>query len=114
MKRSLSLAALSLVVLLLARMPAPAEAAPEGQLTLALQVALAPAWFDPADTSGIITPFWILYALHDALVKPMPGKPWQGLLLQNSANDRERSERTDQPPDILATGVGCTNGYANI
>ena len=75
MKRSLSLAALSLVVLLLARMPAPAEAAPEGQLTLALQVALAPAWFDPADTSGIITPFWILYALHDALVKPMPGKP---------------------------------------
>ena len=74
MKRSLSLAALSLVVLLFARVSAPAEAAPEGQLTLALHFALAPAWFDPADASGIITPFWILYALHDALVKPMPGK----------------------------------------
>src|SRR5437879_9176278 len=74
MKRSLGLAALSLAVLLFARVPAPAEAAPEGQLTLALHFSLAPAWFDPADTSGIITPFWILYGLHDALVKPMPGK----------------------------------------
>ena len=22
---------------------------------------------------GVLTPFWVLYALHDALVKPMPG-----------------------------------------
>jgi len=73
MKRCIGLAAFSLVVLL-ASVPAPAEAAPEGQLTLALHFSLAPAWFDPADTSGIITPFWILYGLHDALVKPMPGK----------------------------------------
>jgi peptide/nickel transport system substrate-binding protein len=74
MKRSLVLLALSLVVLLFAGLPAAAEAAPEGQLTLALHFSLAPTWFDPADTSGLITPFWILYALHDALVKPMPGK----------------------------------------
>ena len=26
-------------------------------------------------TQGVLTPFWILYALHDALVKPMPGNP---------------------------------------
>ena len=25
------------------------------------------------DRSGNLTPFWMLYALHDALVKPMPG-----------------------------------------
>ena len=50
-----------------------AGAAPEGQLTWAVQVAIAPTWFDPAETSGIITPFMVLYALHDALVKPMPG-----------------------------------------
>jgi peptide/nickel transport system substrate-binding protein len=31
-------------------------------------------WFDPADVSGIITPFMVLYALHDAMVKPMPGQ----------------------------------------
>jgi peptide/nickel transport system substrate-binding protein len=50
-----------------------AVAAPEGQLTWAVHVSLAPAWFDPAETVGIITPFMFLYALHDALVKSMPG-----------------------------------------
>jgi peptide/nickel transport system substrate-binding protein len=44
------------------------------QLTWAVHVSLAPTWFDPADTQGIITPFMVLYALHDAMVKPMPGK----------------------------------------
>jgi len=48
-------------------------AAPEGQLTWAVHVSLAPAWFDPAETAGIITPFMFLYAMHDALVKSMPG-----------------------------------------
>ena len=50
-------------------------AAPSGQLTWAIHVSLAPAWFDPAETQGIITPYMVLYALHDAMVKPMPGKP---------------------------------------
>ena len=48
-------------------------AAPEGQLTWAVHVTLAPTWFDPAETSGIITPYMVLYAIHDAMVKPMPG-----------------------------------------
>jgi peptide/nickel transport system substrate-binding protein len=52
----------------------PVLAAPEGQVTLATHFTLAPTFFDPAETPGIITPFMILYALHDALVKPMPGK----------------------------------------
>jgi peptide/nickel transport system substrate-binding protein len=46
----------------------------DGQLTWAVHVSLAPVWFDPADVSGIITPFMVLYALHDAVVKPMPGR----------------------------------------
>jgi peptide/nickel transport system substrate-binding protein len=49
-------------------------AAPGGQLTWGIHVSLAPSWFDPAETSGLITPFMVLYALQDALVKPMPGK----------------------------------------
>ena len=65
--------ALVLVLGLLA--PTAAPAAPEGQLTWAVHVSLAPSWFDPAETTGIITPFMFLYALHDALVKPMPGNP---------------------------------------
>jgi peptide/nickel transport system substrate-binding protein len=48
-------------------------AGPEGQLTWAVHVTLAPTWFDPAETSGIITPYMMLYAVHDAMVKPMPG-----------------------------------------
>ena len=55
-------------------MAGAAAAAPQGQLTWAAHVSLAPTWFDPAETSGIITPYMVLYALHDALVKPMPGK----------------------------------------
>jgi peptide/nickel transport system substrate-binding protein len=43
-------------------------------MTYAVHVSLAPTWFDPAETSGMITPFLVLYALHDALVKPMPGQ----------------------------------------
>ena len=46
----------------------------DGPAHLGVHVSLAPTWFDPAETSGIITPFMVLYALHDALVKPMPGK----------------------------------------
>src|SRR3989442_97831 len=39
-----------------------------------VHVTLAPAWFDPGEVSaGTLTPFWVLYAMHDALVKPMPG-----------------------------------------
>ena len=49
-------------------------AAPEGQLIWGVHISLAPVWFDPADISGIITPFMVLYALHDAIVKPMPGQ----------------------------------------
>src|SRR5437762_2718927 len=74
--RALTLAAaLFLTLLLTLLVPAAVPASPEGQLTWAVHVSLAPTWFDPAETTGIITPFLFLYALHDALVKPMPGNP---------------------------------------
>lgn len=54
--------------------PRPARSAsPQGQLSWAVHFSLAPTWFDPAETPGIITPFLLMYALHDAMVKPMPG-----------------------------------------
>src|SRR5215813_8989372 len=67
--------ALAAAVALVAATQASAQSAsaPSGHMTWASHVALAPTWFDPAETSGIITPFMVLYALHDALVKPMPG-----------------------------------------
>ncbi len=39
----------------------------------ALYLTLSPQWFDPGEVTGFLTPFWVLYAIHDALVKPMPG-----------------------------------------
>ena len=60
-------------------------AEPEGQLTWGIHVSLAPTWFDPADTQGIITPFMVLYALHDAVVKPMPDNPLAPCLAQSFA-----------------------------
>jgi peptide/nickel transport system substrate-binding protein len=60
------------VLLLLALTPQPALAAPEGTMTWGVHVTLAARWLDPSDTEAFITPFLVLYALHDALVKPMP------------------------------------------
>jgi len=50
-----------------------AQSQPDGQLTVAFDVSLAPSFLEPAETSGIGTPFVFLYALHDALIKPLPG-----------------------------------------
>ena len=64
----------ALAVLLLSPCAAtPAAAAPEGTLTWGLHVTLVSKWLDPADTEAFINPFMVLYAVHDALVKPMPG-----------------------------------------
>src|SRR6516225_7035155 len=48
-------------------------ALPEGQMSWAAHVTLAPRWLDPGETESAITPFMVLYAIHDAMVKPMPG-----------------------------------------
>ena len=50
-----------------------AQPQPEGQLTVAFDVSIALTFLDPAETSGIGVPFVFLYALHDALIKPLPG-----------------------------------------
>lgn len=51
-----------------------AQTGPKGEVTVALHVTIAPAWFDPADNGALITPFILLYALHDAPVRALPGQ----------------------------------------
>jgi peptide/nickel transport system substrate-binding protein len=51
----------------------PATAAPSGQVVVAWHVTIAPSWFDPSTAPPQITPFGLLYGLHDALVRPYPG-----------------------------------------
>src|SRR5499425_1446309 len=70
-------AAAGLLSVLLLHTPFPgralAQPKPEGEMRWAIYVTLAPHWFDPAEVQGQINSFWVLYAMHDALVKPMPG-----------------------------------------
>jgi peptide/nickel transport system substrate-binding protein len=66
--------AILLVVLAVCGAVAPAPAAPpDGTLAIGVHVTLVSRWLDPGETEALITPFMVLYALHDALVKPMPG-----------------------------------------
>ncbi|HVQ75041.1 MAG TPA: ABC transporter substrate-binding protein [Candidatus Binatia bacterium] len=53
--------------------PPPAAASTPGTMTWALHVTLASQWLDPGETAALASPYMILYAVHDALVKPMPG-----------------------------------------
>jgi peptide/nickel transport system substrate-binding protein len=70
---SRSLAALVALACLLLAPARSLHAAPEGVMTWGVHVSLAARWLDPAETEGTIIPFMVLYAFHDALVKPMPG-----------------------------------------
>ena len=70
---SRSLAALVAMACLVLAPVRPLHAAPEGTITWGVHASLAARWLDPAETEGTIIPFMVLYAIHDALLKPMPG-----------------------------------------
>src|SRR5262245_9279105 len=66
---------LVLVVLTLGAAPeVTGQAPPAGEAVMAWPITIAPTWFDPSTAPPQITPFGILYALHDALVRPLPGQ----------------------------------------
>src|SRR3954470_17946404 len=77
-----TVAALIALVFLGPQVPAN-SAAPQGEMVWGVHTSLAPTWFDPAETPGIITPFMVLYALHDAMVKPMPGELYSPSLAES-------------------------------
>jgi peptide/nickel transport system substrate-binding protein len=66
---------LVLVVLTLGAAPeVTGQAPPAGEAVMAWPITIAPTWFDPSTAPPQITPFGILYAVHDALVRPLPGQ----------------------------------------
>src|SRR5215831_2018344 len=67
--------AIALVVALGPLVPAPLALAQPGpgEVVIAWHVTIATSWFDPSTAPAQITPFGMLYALHDALVRPLPG-----------------------------------------
>ena len=47
---------------------------PRGRIVYVFHTSLSPAWLDPQENPALITPYCFQYALHDALVKHMPGQ----------------------------------------
>jgi peptide/nickel transport system substrate-binding protein len=89
---------------------APATGRPEatGQFNYAWHTTISPAWFDPQENPPQITPYNFAYALHDALVKHMPGQPFAPSL----------AESYDIAPDFMSAtfklrpGIKFHNGDA--
>jgi peptide/nickel transport system substrate-binding protein len=71
--RIVRIALVSLVLMVLWAWTVSAQSPADGQITIAFDASIAPAFLDPAETAGLGTPFVFLYALHDALIKPLPG-----------------------------------------
>ncbi len=86
--------------------PRLAVAASPDRLTWGVHVSLAPTWFEPAEASGIITPFMVLYGLHDAMVKPMPDKG----LAPSLAESVTAAEDGRSYDFVLREGVRFHNG----
>jgi peptide/nickel transport system substrate-binding protein len=70
-RRPLVLPVIAAALALAAAVPAAAQ--PAGQAVIAFHVTIAPTWFDPSTAPPQITPFGVMYAIHDALVRPYPG-----------------------------------------
>src|SRR5436305_13267002 len=72
---NLALSSLFMAVLLFGAGASMAGApAPAGRVVIAWHVTISPSWFDPSTAPPQITPFGMLYAIHDALVRPYPGQ----------------------------------------
>src|SRR6266478_6206584 len=86
--------------------PGAVAAQAQGELVYAMHVTITPVWFDPADNTGIATPFMVQEALHDALVKPMP----QSLMSPSLAESWTASPDGLSYEFVLRRGVVFHNG----
>jgi len=110
MRRRLRIGLFILVALLVLgwSVKAGAQVNPEGEMRWAIHFTIAPTWFDPAETPGLATPFKTLYALHDALTKPMP----QGLTTPSLAESWSEGDDGLTYEFALRRGLTFHNGDA--
>ena len=101
--RARILGALALLALAVAT---PAAAQPSGTITWGVHVTIPTRWLDPLETDAEISPFLVYYALHDALVKPMPA----GLNTPSLAESWTMSRDGRTWEFVLRKGVRFHNG----
>ena len=77
-----------------------------GELVYAVHISLAPTWFDPAETPSLVTPYMLYYALHDGVLKPMPGE----LATPSLAESWSATEDGMNYSFVLRDGVTFHNG----
>ncbi len=68
------LLACAAAVLTFASAPAGASQPAPGDAVVAWHVTVTPSWFDPSTVPAQIAPFGMLYAIHDAVLRPLPGQ----------------------------------------
>jgi len=88
-RRMASVVVVALLVMASAVGAVGAQGPPDGQLTIAFDASIASTFMDPAETPGISTPFVFLYALHDALIKPLPGNNMAPCLAESWTESRD-------------------------
>jgi peptide/nickel transport system substrate-binding protein len=91
LRRPAFAAALFFAGLALAASAAAADrTAPSGRAVMAWHVTISPTWFDPSTAPPQITPFGMLYAIHDALVRPYPGQKMVPSLAESWSEGEDR------------------------
>ena len=79
-----SYTSLLVVLALLLGIASHAAAQPgPGEVVIAWHVTIAASWLDPSTAPPQITPFGLLYALHDGLVRPLPGQKMGNALAES-------------------------------
>jgi peptide/nickel transport system substrate-binding protein len=95
-------------VLLADPLPARAQGSKPapGEMRWALHVTLAARWLDPAETEAFSTPFMVMYAVHDAMLKPMPAGLTSPSLAESWLEAKDHLSYTF----VLRKGVRFHNG----
>ena len=62
---------------------------PAGDVSVSFHVTLAPSWLDPSTAPAQITPFGLMYAIHDAVVRPLPGQKMGASLAESWTESRD-------------------------
>src|ERR687888_404885 len=63
--------------------PAVGKPEPKGKYTEAFNASIPPAWLDPQENPPQVTPYHFDYAIHDAMLKHMPGKEFAPSLAES-------------------------------